>query len=250
MSFNFDKVKDADDYIKNIVNGYIHTSQSSLPHKQNQYYIIPPLVGYLIIAYYYNPEYFALFPEDVTINDEKTIVTHNPDGYKDMGISIFGNVKISQKLCSSKFIWTFKISEARPGLAIAIGIDANLAKIVNDLFDCNGSADRPFYAYEAEFYTSYGSTRETAKLNVHVPNDMRVIDVDYGICYAQENKENILKMELDTKNKTLRYFVNEKDQGIAVNNVMLDNDEEYTLAISMDKNVTVQLLQFEQMHQE
>ena len=94
MSFNFDRIKDVDDYIKNIVNGCLHSSQSLFSHEQNPYYIIPELVGYLNIAYYHEPEYFAIFPEDTTviINGNENIIAHSTASFKD--ISMFGNMKI------------------------------------------------------------------------------------------------------------------------------------------------------------
>ena len=242
MSFNFDRIKDVDGYIKNVVNGYIHASQSLLPHEQNAYYIIPPLIYYLVIGYYHNPEYFALFPESITINDDKNKAIHNPQTIS--GISIFGNMKISKNMHSNKFIWTIKISGPSSGLAIAIGIDADSSKNVEKLFDCNKNADGPFYAYESELF--YGS-RQT-NLNYYTPKEQSISHAEYGVSYAADNEDHTLKMELNTKNKTLRYYVNGQDQGVAINDVMLDNNEEYTLAISADFNVTVQLLQFEQMY--
>ena len=242
MSLKFDEIKDVDDYIKNIVNGYIHTSQSLLPHEQNTYYIIPPLVGYLITAYYYEPECFAFFPESITKNEKKDVITHS--SLRD--ISIFGNMKISKNLYCNKFIWTLKISNCCIGLSIAIGIDADSSKDVESLFDCNERADVPFYAYES-YYRKYSQN----SFFHYFTGDMKesTIRGKYGICYVEQETENILKMALDTKNKTLRYYVNEKDQGIAVDDVMLDNNEEYTLAISAEAHVTVQLLQFQQIRE-
>ena len=245
MSFNFDKFKIVDDYTKKIVDGYIHTSQLLLPDKQNAYYIIPPLVGYVIIAYYHNPEYFALFPESVTMNDKKDTIKYVRPKGSNPDISIFGNTKISQKLYANKFIWTFKISEPRSGLSLAIGIDANSSKNVKKLFDCNGFPDGPYYAYEA-FCSKYSPT---ARLNYYDMINNKKSQIAYGICYAEVDMENILKMELNTKNKTLRYYVNKADQGIAIEEVMMDKDKEYTLAISIDSNVTLQLLRFEQTHE-
>lgn len=49
------------------------------------------------------------------------------------------------------------------------------------------------------------------------------VQFDYGCSYCMT--EYIVLMELNTKQKTLRYFVNAKDQGIAIHDVKFDNNQ-------------------------
>ena len=54
-------------------------------------------------------------------------------------------------------------------------------------------------------------------------------------------------MELDTKRKKLRHFVNGEDQGIAVDKDSIQIDEnEFIAVITMNDAVTVKVLRFQQ----
>ena len=243
MSFNFDKIKDIDDYTKSIVYGYIHISQSLLPHKQNAYYIIPPLVKYLITIYYYHPEFFTKHPSHIHLNEKNDIVEliENDDSPP---ASIYGNIKIHKNLYCNKFIWTFKVSDAVRGVILAFGIDASSKKVVDLLFDNVLTTDAPFYSYESYYHGDTTTGRNFYDINSGTIGHKKE---KYGVCFTKEGTINEVQMEFDTKNRTLRYSVNGQDQGIAFNDILLDNNEEYTLAISMDDAVTVQLMNFKQM---
>ena len=63
----------------------------------------------------------------------------------------------------------------------------------------------------------------------------------FGIKYANKLIENdIICVELDMKNGTLKYIVNDKDYGIAFNNI--DTQQSYHFAIAMDLREEIKVL--------
>ena len=58
-------------------------------------------------------------------------------------------------------------------------------------------------------------------------------------------KDDLIKMEVNTKEKTIKYYKNDKDLGIAIYNINFKNNIKYNLAISMDfKSDCVKLINF------
>ena len=47
--------------------------------------------------------------------------------------------------------------------------------------------------------------------------------------------------------KTIKYYVQGFDQGIAFDNIYFDNDQEYSMFVSMHEPMSVQLLDFQQI---
>ena len=96
------QIKFIEQTTKNLVNGFVHESQSLLP-KDNHYFIIPSLVIYTILYYFYDPERFDQCDQGIKLNEERTIATHSlSDGdYK----SIYGTRLIPP---DSKFIYERK----------------------------------------------------------------------------------------------------------------------------------------------
>lgn len=249
MSLNFDQIKAVDDYTKLIISGYIHRIS-----KLQTAAIIPPLINYVIISYFYNPEYFAKHGDEISVNIKQDIAklenkTDDDNPFVATGGSIFGNIKIPQNTHCKRFMWTFKIWNAANGVVLGIGIDASVNKCLNSLFDSDFELDTKgtFYSYDS--YDNGSIDDRQTWIHSHVPaTEKAVKSRAYGICFTEQDKETEITMEFDTEYKRLRYYVNEVDQGIAVENVSFDNNEEYTLAISMDDPVCIQLMSFQQMY--
>ena len=251
MAQTMETIKNVDTHTKDIVNGYIHRYQQLLPHQKNTYFLIPPLVCCLIIAYYYDPEYFAQSGQSIKINDKRNVAKLIPE--KGMEGSIFGNIKINQKSVCNRFIWIFKISAVNSGV-LGIGIDAAKKKILNESFD------EPYRSKDDEsFYLFYSSENWFDADDDYPPTGTisHTIGLDHdgcpgfgGPCFTKSKEESMVKMELDTKKRTLKYSVDEVDQGLA-DYVSFVNDQEYTMAISICQEstmpVTIELVDFKQI---
>ena len=247
MAPTLETIKCVDAHTKDIVNRYIHRSQQLLPHQKNPYFLIPPLVCCLIIAYYYNPEYFAQSGESIEINDKKNVAKLIPkiaiEG------SIFGNIKINQKNICHRFIWIFKISAVNSCI-LGIGIDAAKKKILNAPFDdlYRSKDQESFYL----FYASENWDDECFSSGTTIGWDHDVCPSSYGNCFTKSNEESMIKMELDTKKQTMKYSVDGVDQGIAFYGISFENDQEYTMAVSIcqesSMHVTIELVDFKQLY--
>ena len=232
MAAFFERV--ADQGTKDLVNGYIKQYQSLLPHEENSYYTIPALVIHLILSFYYNPEYFTAHGSFTTLNKECDIFEYNAkeEIYHNSN-SVYGNIEIVQQMYCNKFLWEFEIISIEEIICVAIGLDSSDKEYPNGLFDSITNPNT-FYSYESSRIRSQIRANHGSKS-------------DYGCCYCMP--KNTVSMELNTKQKTLRYFVNGKDQGIAIHDVIFDNNQRYVAAISTDNDVKIKLVRFEQTHE-
>ena len=256
MSFSFTQIKEVDACSRDIVNGFIRQCQELLPNKTNTYYTIPDIVIYIILGYFVEIEYFALYPSNIDINEQKdTIcVIDNEDEDEVLiheQISIFGNIRINKSTYYNKFIWKFKISDCYPGVVVGIGIDASKEenKFVDSLFDGDTRTEKKGTFYSCDSFQSRYNIDSNYQKNSHIHNENMVSNSGYGACFTKPDTENTLEMHFDSKNCTLRYVVNDEDQGIAFDHISFDNDEEYSMAISFDDPVCIQLIDFKQYHQ-
>ena len=239
MTLNFELLKGADPRTKDIVNGFIKNSQVLLPNEENAYYNIPSLVFMMTLLYYYNPEYFTKHGRDISLNETKNIAhLEKSAGYS----TVYGNITITKK-DQGKHIWTFNISEPNKQVIMTIGIDSSAKRFLNADFNTIEN-ECAFYGYQC-----YGEDSSDPNIKIQgylAYND----DIDtnryswrYGTCYSAE--VSIVKMVIDMDDKTIRYFVNDEDQSIAFKDICFDKDEEYTMCVSMDETVTIQLIDYQ-----
>ena len=250
MTTSFELIKTVDQKTKDIVNGFITDLQSLLPNDQSIYYNIPSLVFIIITLYYYNPEYFTIHGDYMKLNDAKNIVEKRSAGrsirlYGDsFANSVYGNILIN-KSSTGKHIWTFNIIKPNVGGIMVIGIDSSNKKFPND--DSIGSE-----ANNKTAYYGYQSKPVWIDWDDDVIKSIRVFNsnVDenkypkyYGDIYSHDSNE--VKMELNMNTKTLKYYVNGKDQGIAFKNICFKNDEQYSMCITLYWEMTVKLSDYQ-----
>ena len=236
MSDNFQKI--TDQATNDLVNGYVKEQQLVFPFAKTANYTIP-LVQHLIATYFHAAEFFTTHGSLITLNEKSNTLTFNDNETEKCSstpCTVYGNIRIDDKMHCNKFLWEFKIISANDMVCIGIGIDSSNKEYTNTMFDSSINK-YPYYSFE--------SIKIVTGLSQILTNDS---SDDYGSFYCKPN--SVVKMELDTNNKTLRYYVNGADQGIAVDNVKFDNNEQYVAAISVNKNVKIKLLKFEQKYQE
>ena len=77
-----------------------------------------------------------------------------------------------------------------------------------------------------------------------ITNDEDQILTDvYGCVFCDKQCE--VTMELNMKDKTLKYNVDGKDQGVPFKDVFLRNDEVYSMCISLDEEMAIELKQYQ-----
>ena len=258
MATFFQKV--TDHYTKNIVNGYLKQQQYSLPYQENSYFIIPSVVIQIILSFYYNPEYFTDHGYFINLNETKKEATYTMDDHDDddsdsddddysykLGFNtLYGNIAISKHNYCNRFIWKYNISNPGQDLIIGIGLDASNKSYANRAFDDRNENESVFYAFETD---TDGDTYKQCKIpDEKNGEELKYYVSSYGSGFAFTGEEHTLTMELNTKTMVLRYWVDDKDQGIAFDKelVSLDNDIEFVAAISMNEEVTVKLVEYKQ----
>ena len=235
MSTKFDVIKKVDQRTKSIINGFMKEAQSLLPFQDNSYYNIPDLVFMITILYYFNPEYFSVHGRNMELNENKDIM-----GSHGGRNTVYGNIVITKK-DRGKFIWTFKLIEPKENVIMTIGIDSSNKAFVNDRFYCSGYG-HVFYGYQS--YSEFDTGSLMMRSSEVEKQSWKDTDqgYEYGVIYS--DTESQVKMELNMDDKTLKYYVNGKDQGIAFQNICFENDEKYSMCISLDEPMSVRLLDF------
>ena len=211
----FDRIKDVDPWSECVVFGFIRCIEQSLSQIQS----IPIEIFSMCLLYFYNPEYFTKHGDHIILKDDNKTMEHDLAPAFD---TVYGNLEIDKGHyieCS----WTFEINKLAFDTIIGIGMSCG-KEIVNDIFTDHENT----FAYE-----SYDRGEIYGK---------GVLKGLYG-CRLHEG--DIVEMTLNVENKTLRYSVNSKDQGIAVQDIDFDDDIKYVMAIYSDEQSIVKLLDFQ-----
>ena len=227
--FDFAMLKVVDDRSQCLISGYIHNVE-----KEESYLNIPELIAVIVIFYYYEFEKLTKCGDQILLNDDGDEAVRK-DNSEYHASTMYGNIPI--KINGMRYIWTLKIGKVPNRDSIFIGIDNSNKSCIDDDF-CDPSEEFKIdYGYEN--FISYGWGTDKKSYNT---DGGQVNVVKYGEL-IQEN--DLIKMELNTMDKSLRYFRNGMDQGIAFTNVKLENGT-YYLAITMwEQQASLQLLDFE-----
>ena len=209
-----------------IVSGFVREIQEMLP-KNDNFFMIPREITNECIKYYLIREYFATLCKWTKTSDrETTIVRTNTGGTYSTGIN-FGAVSIPSTE-PIIYRWYIKINHGGPKYAkIIIGISSDpITNIVNNrqnVFDSYYS-NRSNYGWNGFSGSKYGDGGYSSYADTFGDDDM--------IC-----------MELNLRNKRLRYSVNEQDQGIAFYDIKTGDHIFYRLAVFLghyQDSVTIQ----------
>ena len=192
--------------------GYTRESKQNLfGATTNPYYDIPELINFLIIYYYHFVETLRANNDKPKISDNNCMFTFIPTFNPG---SVLGTVDIKHD-DNCLYIWTLKLFDKWTG-DIFIGIlDASVQLESDKSFEDLGIGDKKFYA-------CCGSWKESHNMSAKDVNNC-----DWNNCNAK------VKMEMNTEDKTLRYFIDGRDhQEIGFDDIDFSNDTVYHFAIS------------------
>eukprot|EP01084_Bolivina_argentea_P014195 26537_1 len=218
MSTNFKWVNAVPKHTNYCVNGYIRNQQNRLPNS-NTFYNIPLLITYLILDYYYERESIRkIFKKSsVKLNQKRQIATIRHISDTNVHHTVYGSLLID---FSKSFIyeWDIRVLSLPQnvyGSVITIGIvnSHSLNKI----------------CYE---YSNYGTIKDES---------------ENCLIYAESfHTSDIVSLQINTKMKTLRYFVNDCEYTDCI--CMKSDKTTYYFAVTMKNNCSIQLLQFNQTY--
>eukprot|EP01084_Bolivina_argentea_P284990 488611_1 len=220
MSIDLKALKGVESYAKDIVNGYLRMKAQKF-----ELDVIPELIYFICLGYYYMSEYFYKTGERIKISPDhctiQSLATGNPAGSTCYGSTIINSTE--------KYIykWRFKIHIFNG----YIGIDKADCKNINANFATIRTSRRSasVYPYESQNQPSnyaYSAYRRKWR-NGNSEN--------YGVYYGCGD---IVEMRLDMYRGELSYAINDKYQGIAYNGIERRDNIKYRMAVYMSERGT------------
>ena len=239
-AFSLDKIKDVDDDTLYLTSGYLRNEEKLLN------ITIPEIISVICTLYLYRLEYFTKHGAYITLGGDGDTARYTEDSSK-MN-TVYGSINIVDD--GSKYIWTLKILSKGLPAHIDIGIcDSNKYFIhcrfgrpgyrylshVDDYleegFDGDNMSNTNYYSWDG-----YSVSNMMKQGRVYLARSRKVFKVN-----------DIVQMELDTKEKTIRYSLNGTDLGIAFDQIVFDYC--YNFAVSLGGlNTCVKLVNFEHLN--
>lgn len=146
---------------------------------------------------------------------------------------IFGH-KIIKKLDNCIYIWYFKIfGDYFPDPMMTMLSPLEIG--ITDKMDINDKENNHY------FYCSSGQKNSIIS-NSYFGYPFNQKYEQYGKAFGLND---VIKMKLNVLKKTLRFYVNDKAQGIAFNDIVFGKNQKYKMALSInEKDISVQLIDF------
>lgn len=208
-----------------IVNGYMRQAQLLLPYHLNTYYNIPPLVNNICLNFYNNPDYFTVCNRGLTLKNQHKMIDTASINYG----TCYGYVDITNVDEDCKYVWTFNVLSYPRSCLLAIGIDAsNKAHYSEDFHDCGNK--NPYYGLE---------------LYHHASGELYSLQERGGAYGPQVGDGDVIKMELSMTDKTIKYYINDNDHGVAFSDIIFGEDTIYHMAVYVH-HVDIELTDFVQ----
>eukprot|EP01084_Bolivina_argentea_P076375 138409_1 len=215
---------------------------------------IPLDIVLMCALYYYNPEYFTVHGSNMILKDKdstvESMVESNFQSIMFTANTAYGKVEIN-KSDFIKCIWNFQIEKWDKKNTIVIGIAINKQNAEGIFIDeyisiTTGRSAICGYNYgyriddtESEIYVT--------KVHLAVGGSCSLKTEsfeDYGCIW---NVGDMIAMELNVQNRTLKYYVNSTDQGIAVENVSFGDNVKYVMAVAFNGNAAIKLISFKEI---
>ena len=235
----FERLKSVDQKTTDLVMGFIRNAEKDL----NADVIIPSLIMTTCILFYHLQELFSICGEYMNIDDESTLLQIScPDELRWQGQlarnTAYGNIKINNKY-NCIYSWSIKLVKL-DAFDTWIGIDSSNKKHI----------DSNFTSYDSNKFCaiSHDGHRTLNGCDYEEPENESVSSYGYG---NGMDVGDVVKMELNTMNKTMEFWVNGKSRGIAFRNILFD-EIEYYFAVSLATNEpdyahSVKLINFRQI---
>ena len=227
MAGNWKEIlKSIDHATDHLLHGYIREGEKLL--KNHESVVIPPLVIYTVLMYYWLKEYFAV------INDEKVSLSNDKMklGFKvgSWTNSSFGNFKIDS-MCNNIYKWRLKI-ESAGSENLLFGISS-------------GNDTEQVFVWDLNAFF-YGVNAFNGEKITHKENRSGKFDFDATKYISRIGCNDEVKIVLDLSNKCISFCVNDEDKGIAFDNVKCEKGLEYRLVVSScSESISIELLDLE-----
>ena len=208
--------------------GYIR-SQHKLSFKSNPYALfsnIPSSISSICILYYHLYDYFELINPNMTLSDNKQNITLNTN-YRD-------NLTFGKEIISSTdqciYKWYLQLNGYPSGFII--GLTSKPWNVNNNLYESQKCGQCYLFWPNVSFQLASHITSWSVK------------------DYIRDAKSNdIVCMEVNLIDKTIKIYLNDKDKGIAFKNVETGDDIKYRLSVTLlNIQTSISLVKFTQSY--
>lgn len=243
MEANRRKTNEINLMTRTIVSGFIHQTETNY----NTHPLMPDLPLFIILSFFDNYPIFEYF---IVPNEQKSyfkhdkhtkIISHQMHINNSMNNTIYGYVDIFTNI-NAIYCWSFRILRNNYDW-ICIGIINKSLSTQNNInydfcdLECNKNDINNNNNDNSEFYGSDGFDLYCSAKNQHS-------NISYKTWKYKEWKfDDIIKMEVNTKNKSIKYFINDIEQGIAFKNIKFKGMI-FNLAVSFYMDESLQLIDF------
>ena len=216
-----------DDKTNHLVHGYCRQYEISMSQNGSPV-IVPPLIIYTCLMYYWMSEYFDEICEKyVERSDDKMklkYIGERSDWYN----SNFGKMHIDST-SQMVYKWELKvIADLMSNFNLILGVSSSM--VTKEVFVWDDEST--FYGYDARDGYRFSNSSTEIFDQQEYGEGIKGGDV-FGIC-------------LDLSKKQLSFSINDDTQGIAFENVKCEKGLKYRLVVSFyTKDVSVELLSFE-----
>ena len=214
---DFERIKMVPDRVKSLLFGYFRESEKELELAAN----IAELIIFHRILYYHEFEYFTKHGSNIKLSNNGTIATVI-DPYDTNANTVYGNISIKKSI-DAKLIWSIKIIKLGSGI-----FDADC----EDIYVGIDSSDKANTKWTNQRYDEYQKEYQ-----------------EYGYHFEDGN---VVKMEINTDEEYLKYYINDEDLGIAFEDIFPAplgyerTSDEYHLAVALQTSGTaIQIIDFE-----
>eukprot|EP01084_Bolivina_argentea_P205195 350590_1 len=205
MTLNLEELKKIDESSILVVFGYMREL-----HKQlKSTYKIPSLISWICLKYFYSIDYFEIIGQHTVLTEDKSTITKTHWGWT---CTSYGKL-IIPSMDNIVIKWFLRLVEAMDG-NIIIGIQSNCTDI-NQTFIWNKTDDRYYGLYLATGNKHQNELDYRKRSQTYVPNRIRYMAGD------------IISLELNLVQRTVKFWYNDYDLGIAFANIEKSDDVKY-----------------------
>ena len=190
------------------------------------------------MIYYWIREYFAdINEDDVSISDDKMKIQHLGNRNKWSNTN-FGNIEIDS-MCNNIYKWKLKVTARDKKLGEKVLISLGISSGTNKAIVFPREKNAIFYGFNCGLKYRR-DRRETKESMLNFEHELYAKDLNCG---------DIIEIILDLQQSFISLIINEKNYGVAFDDVESNENLKYRLAVSFcDKDVSVELLDFEIMY--
>ena len=181
------------------MHGYIREGEKLLTNNESM--VIPPLIIYIVLTYYWLKEYFAVInDEKVSLSKDEMKLEFKTGGWTN---SSFGNFRIDS-MCNNIYKWRLKI---------------NSAGSENILFGVSSGNDtEQVFVWDLKAFF-YGINAFNGEKITHKENRSDKFDFDATAYISRIGCNDEVEIVLDLSLKRVSFGINGEDKGIAFDNV-------------------------------